>query len=70
LDRDGFVGRHHDASDRRTVRVTMTDRGQALIYDAIKRQTERERAWTSLLTERELATLLRLLAKLVSQPTP
>ena len=70
LDRDGFVERHHDAADRRTVRVAMTERGHALMDQAIKRQTERERAWTSILTERELATLLRILAKLVAHPTP
>lgn len=70
LERDGFVGRHHDAVDRRAVRITMTDRGTSLMSDALKRQNERERAWSKVLTERELNTLLRLLAKLVAQPTP
>jgi DNA-binding MarR family transcriptional regulator len=70
LERDGFVERHHDVTDRRGVRITMTEQGNGLMHDAMKRQNERERAWTSVLSERELNTLLRLLAKMVAQPTP
>jgi DNA-binding MarR family transcriptional regulator len=70
LQRDGFVERHHDGTDRRAVRVAMTEHGRTVVHHAMKRQAEREQAWTAVLSERELATLLRLLAKVVSQPTP
>ena len=48
----------------------MTEHGRTVVHHAMKRQGEREQAWTAVLSERELATLLRLLAKVVSQPTP
>jgi DNA-binding MarR family transcriptional regulator len=70
LERDGFVARHHDATDRRSVRITLTKQGHALMSNAGKRQRERERAWTAILTDRELVTLLRILTKLVTHPTP
>jgi DNA-binding MarR family transcriptional regulator len=70
LERDGFVERHHDARDRRSVRVSMTPLGQARMRDAMRRQGERERAWTAVLSERDIASLRRILGKLVSQPTP
>jgi DNA-binding MarR family transcriptional regulator len=70
LERDGMVQRHHDVTDRRGVRVSMTEQGTALVHEATKRQNARERAWISVLSERELKALLRLLAKVVGQPTP
>lgn len=70
LETNGFVTRQRAADDRRQLIVTLTERGLETLRAAIVKQTERERAWTSVLSRDDLRDLLHLLGVLVNQETP
>lgn len=64
LERDGLVARRGDTSDRRLVRVALTDAGRGLIQDLFPRFNAGEAELVGGLSEgerRQLATLLRRL---------
>ena len=65
MERDGLVTRTPDPNDRRASRISLTDRGRALRDDLVPLADEVNRAATGTLTDEEVATLRRLLGKLV-----
>jgi len=65
MERDGLVSRTPDPDDRRASRITLTDRGWALRDDLVPLAHEVNRAATATLNDEEVATLTRLLGKLV-----
>jgi len=66
MERDGLVARTPDPSDRRASRIALTERGWALRDDLVPLADGVNRAATATLTDKEVATLRRLLAKLVA----
>ena len=66
MERDGLVTRAPDPSDRRVSRITLTERGRRLRDDLVPLADGVNRAATANLTDAEVATLRRLLAKLVA----
>jgi DNA-binding MarR family transcriptional regulator len=69
MERDGLVTRTPDPSDRRASRITLTERGWSLRDVLVPLAEKVNRSSTSHLTDDELATLKRLLAKLVPAET-
>ena len=65
MERDGLVTRTPDPNDGRASRISLTDRGRALRDDLVPLADEVNRAATGTLTDEEVATLRRLLGKLV-----
>jgi len=70
LERDGFVLRRRESSDRRLVQVELTGRGEKLIAEAFQAHNERERRWVSVLNEQERATLVELVGRLLDYEPP
>lgn len=66
LERDGYVVRRRIRTDRRVVMVELTAHGSEVTGDLFRRQNAREREWASALSEREQATFVRLLHKLLA----
>jgi DNA-binding MarR family transcriptional regulator len=66
MERDGLVNRRPDPNDGRASRITLTERGWNLRDALVPLADGVNRAATESLTDEELATLRRLLAKLVS----
>ena len=66
MERDGLVTRVPDPNDRRASRITLTPRGWELRDALVPLAAEVNRAATGTLTPSEVATLRRLLAKLVA----
>jgi DNA-binding MarR family transcriptional regulator len=64
--RDGLVTRSPHPNDRRASRINLTARGSALRDRLVPLAVEVNQAATAALSEREVATLRRLLAKLVA----
>jgi DNA-binding MarR family transcriptional regulator len=64
--RDGLVTRSPDPNDGRATRINLTARGSALRDRLVPLAVEVNQAATAALSEREVATLRRLLAKLVA----
>jgi DNA-binding MarR family transcriptional regulator len=64
LARDGLVSKVPDDNDRRAVRLSLTDEGEAAISDAFVTHNERESLWAETLSAEERETLVRLLGKL------
>ena len=64
--RDGLVTRSPDPSDRRAIRISLTERGSALRDQLVPLAAGVNRAATAALTADEVITLRRLLAKLVA----
>ena len=64
--RDGLVTRAPDPKDRRASRITLTERGSSLRDDLVPLAAGVNRAATTALSDEEVATLRRLLARLVS----
>src|SRR4051812_26559861 len=64
LHREGLVAKTPDESDRRAVRLSLTDAGEKAISDAFTAHNFRERHWADALTPDERDTLTRLLGKL------
>jgi len=66
MERDGLVERTPDPSDRRASRITLTERGWTLRDALIPLAAGVNRAATAALTDEEVETLRRLLAKLTA----
>lgn len=66
LERDGLVSRRQGERDRRAVQLALTSAGHEAITSAFAAHNEREQAWAGMLSERELATLIGLLEKLMA----
>jgi DNA-binding MarR family transcriptional regulator len=66
MERDGLVTRTPDPSDRRATRITLTERGWNLRDDLVPLAARVNAQATEALTAKEVATLRRLLAKLVA----
>ncbi len=64
LQEQELVERRVPASDRRAVELHLTERGRALVERTTPQLDVSDRAATAMLTGRERATLLRLLAKM------
>jgi len=70
LENRGLIERRRHSDDRRRLLVTLTEEGHRELEAAIVLQTERERAWTRILSDAEVTQLVGLLSKLVNQPRP
>lgn len=66
MERDGLVTRSPDPRDRRAIRISLTERGSALRDELVPLAAGVNRAATAALTDHEVITLRRLLAKLVA----
>jgi DNA-binding MarR family transcriptional regulator len=66
MERDGLVVRTPDPNDRRATRITLTERGWKLRDDLVPLAEKVNDEATEALTDTEVATLRRLLAKLVA----
>ena len=65
MERDGLVARTPDPNDRRATRIALTERGWALRDDLVPLAAGVNETATASLTDEEVETLTRLLAKLV-----
>ncbi len=65
MERDGLVTRTPDPDDGRATRIALTERGWALRDQLVPLAADVNRAATARLSPAEVATLRRLLAKLV-----
>lgn len=63
----GLVTREHDSRDRRTVLVSLTDEGRALVESALPRKTAHAEAITAALSREEAEILKGLLRRLLRQ---
>jgi DNA-binding MarR family transcriptional regulator len=68
LERDGLVARRKAGSDRRSVELSITERGAEVFAAAFVEHHERERTWASALSTEEVGQLTALLEKLMSSP--
>ena len=66
MERDGLVARRADPNDRRASRITLTERGWGLRDTLVPLAAGVNATATATLTDDEVETLKRLLAKLVS----
>ncbi|MEU6867875.1 MarR family transcriptional regulator [Streptomyces sp. NPDC046876] len=66
LEKAGLLCRKPDPHDRRGLQVTITDRGLALIDEAVTAGLEVQRAALTGLSQEEVAVLSRLLRKLLA----
>ena len=66
LEKAGFVKRTHNPEDGRSVIISLTDKGFAIVDSALKAHVETQKELTSSLSEDEFATLNRLLRKFLS----
>ncbi|MCX8009900.1 MAG: MarR family transcriptional regulator [Ignavibacteria bacterium] len=64
LERQGLVERIHSSEDRRAIKVRLTKKGQALFGSIFSKHAEFITKISSVLTEKELMELGRLLKKL------
>lgn len=64
LDRDGLVHRDAAEHDKRAVRLSLTEEGNAAMAEAFTAHNAREQLWADVLTADERDTLVGLLAKL------
>ena len=67
LHRDGLVVRTRDETDRRSVRLALSSRGEEAITEAFTAHNERERLWAGALSPEERRTLVRLLGRLAAR---
>jgi DNA-binding MarR family transcriptional regulator len=70
LESSGLISRNTDTSNRRLVQVSLTDKGTQTFATSIPIQAQREQAWLAILNARELATLQKIVQRLMSQPAP
>jgi DNA-binding MarR family transcriptional regulator len=68
LESEGLIRRRVPQSDRRSVELHLTTTGQGLVDRALPDIRVNDRAATAMLTERERATLMRLLHKIAGTP--
>ncbi|MEU2389720.1 MarR family transcriptional regulator [Streptomyces sp. NPDC007369] len=66
LEKAGLLYRKPDPHDRRGLQVVLTDRGRALVDEAVGAGLEVQRSALTGLTEEEVAVLSRLLRKLLA----
>lgn len=65
LERDGYVVRKRESTDRRLVTVHLTDKGHQLWKESFAYQNAREQQWAAALTSEEQKTLIHLLKTLI-----
>jgi len=65
LERDGYVVRTRESSDRRLVTVRLSDAGVTLWWDSFRDHNAREREWAAALTTEERDQMIVLLTKLI-----
>lgn len=70
LEASGLIERTTNTANRRLVQVSLTDAGRQALGESIPIQARREQAWLAVLSDRELATMQRIIERLMSQPTP
>jgi DNA-binding MarR family transcriptional regulator len=70
LEASGLIARNTNPSNRRLVRVSLTDKGREMLSESIPIQAQREQAWLAPLTTSELAMLKKVLDRLMSQAPP
>jgi DNA-binding MarR family transcriptional regulator len=70
LENRGLIQRRRAPDDRRRLLVELTSDGRRELARAIALQTDRERAWTGVLSDEEIQQLITLLSKVVNQPRP
>ncbi|HEY6539187.1 MAG TPA: MarR family transcriptional regulator [Candidatus Dormibacteraeota bacterium] len=70
LESQGLVERRHDPLDRRSVEVALTERAQTLVAQVRQLQESSLAVVTKAYDDEELATLVRLLEKIVAQEVP
>jgi DNA-binding MarR family transcriptional regulator len=70
LERDGLVSRTRDSTDRRLVRVQLTQHGRVALREAMREQGDREREWLSALAAADQRRLSGLLAMLADRKAP
>ncbi|MFN6984387.1 MAG: MarR family winged helix-turn-helix transcriptional regulator, partial [Rhizobium oryzihabitans] len=63
LEKAGLVERVHNPQDRRSVLISLTERGFAIIEDAVSAHVENQQRLVSPLSEEERTTLNRLLKR-------
>lgn len=67
LERDGFVSRQPDPTDRRQMSVHLTSKGQQFMHDILPGHFRLITQLSSALTHNERVTLTRLLVKICAQ---
>jgi DNA-binding MarR family transcriptional regulator len=68
LESGGYIRRTIRATNRRSIVVSLTEKGRQELKRAIAAQADRERAWLDVLTPGERATLGKLISRLHDQP--
>src|SRR5690348_9785783 len=68
LVREGLVGRREDEHDRRIKRVSLSERGEALLAKLTEVHQEALRAFADLLTDTERDNLFQALAPILRRP--
>jgi DNA-binding MarR family transcriptional regulator len=68
LVREGLVGRREDEHDRRIKRVSLSERGEALLAKLTEVHQEALRAFAELLTDTERDNLFQALAPILARP--
>lgn len=66
LERDGYVERRRESSDRRVVTIVLTEAGRRAVRKGFLLQHGVEREWVAPLRRREVRTLTDLLARVVA----
>lgn len=70
LEADGLIERNVNMSNRRLVRVSLTEKGRDMLATSIPPQARREQAWLAILTPQELAAMKNIVHRLMTQPLP
>lgn len=66
LDQKGLLVRTADPCDKRSVTLSLSSLGLSTVTEIYRKQNEREAEWVAALSQRERATLVRLLEKVLS----
>lgn len=69
VERSGLIERAHDDTDRRVCHVRLTDSGTAVLVAGEKMRRDLMERYTSVLTEDDIANLLRIQRKLIEGMT-
>ncbi len=70
LENAGHISRQRNPDDRRSFRLSLTEKGRKLHDTVLPGATERYRTFVSCLTEQEIADLHRSLRKLIDHAPP
>ena len=70
LDGYGMITRTADANDKRAVTLSLTPVGEAAVAELFTRNNNRTAQWAARYTEEERAELVRLLGRVLEQPSP